>query len=227
MIAPTRRSQSRKLLETTHRRAGDRAWLQTRQGRGGLRARSGDRRSPTAPAVGQRLVICRERSGRLAGQAEHRACPRSAVSSADLGQNRALASLARQAALAPSAGPLPRRPSGDANSAGRRLRQEPVDGGWRCAGMQHRALRRSAARHPSTARLSRPLPVRQNQPVLEPDRRQGFEAHGRERGVGVAAEQRQAARQAHLNRTAQVEAVITELEKQREGLRAANDGDGP
>ena len=55
-----------------------------------------DRGSPTAALVGQRLVICRERSGRLAGQAEHRACPRSALPSADPGQNRALASDAQE-----------------------------------------------------------------------------------------------------------------------------------
>ena len=47
--------------------------------------------------VGQRrLVICAERSGRLAGQAEDRACPRSALPSADPRQNRALASNAQE-----------------------------------------------------------------------------------------------------------------------------------
>jgi hypothetical protein len=68
----------------------------TRSGVGGVRARSDQRRSPATASVRQRLVVCRERSCRLAGQAEHRACPRSAVSSADPGQNRALASNAQE-----------------------------------------------------------------------------------------------------------------------------------
>ena len=68
----------------------------TRSGVGGVRPRSDERSSPATAFVGQRLVVCRERSCRLAGQAEHRACPRSAVSSADPGQDRALASNAQE-----------------------------------------------------------------------------------------------------------------------------------
>ena len=68
----------------------------TRSGVGGVRARSDERGSPATALVGQRLVVCRERSCRVAGQAEHRACPRSAVSSADPGQDRALASNAQE-----------------------------------------------------------------------------------------------------------------------------------
>ena len=62
----------------------------------GVRARSDDRRSPTTFAVGQRRVVRRERSRRMAGSAEHGACPQRPVSPADPGQDRALASNAQE-----------------------------------------------------------------------------------------------------------------------------------
>jgi len=90
-------------------------------------------------------------------------------------------------------GSLPRRPSGERNAAGRRLRHEPVHGGWRRARMRHRASRRSAARDPGIdVRLGyfgRAESVRVS-PVFESSRRAGLETGDGESGVGVTASAR-------------------------------------
>ena len=87
-------------------------------------------------------------------------------------------------------------------------------------------------RHGPGSLLHRPHPVGQGQPVVEPDRRPGLEAGGRQRRVRIAAKSfaakdRHAAWQAHVDRAAQMETVVAELEKQDEDLRPANDGDRP
>ena len=89
-----------------------------RPGADGVRPRSDARRSPAAAALRQRFVIRRRRSRQMAGREEHRARPRRAVSSADAGQDRALASDAQEPH---PAGAL--LSAGRSRTAGRRFRR--------------------------------------------------------------------------------------------------------
>ena len=80
--------------------------------------------------------------------------------------------------------------------------------------------------------LNRPLPVGQGQSVVEPDWRLRLETGSGQRRLRIAAEElrtkhRHTARQAHVDRTAQMETVVAELQEQGEDLRPANDGDRP
>lgn len=83
-------------LEALHDDEGWRRHGNAEPGAASIKARPGSCRSSASIAVRQQAVLHLSRAGGIAGRAQHRSCPRRAVSSANTGQDRALASDAQK-----------------------------------------------------------------------------------------------------------------------------------